>query len=91
MITLVTMYEEDPATGKKMLLVSHGIDERTGRNVCLPGEHPKDLGGVYDDDLMEWVLREEPVRPPLDTLKPERKPARVDWFSQDYDTPKPGM
>ena len=43
-------------TGKKELLVSHGIDEDTGRSVCLPCEHPNRLGAVFDTILGEYVL-----------------------------------
>jgi hypothetical protein len=41
--------------GKKFM-VSHGIDEDTGRNVILPNESPIALGAKYDEDIGEWVL-----------------------------------
>lgn len=43
-------------TGKKELLVSHGIDEDTGKAVILPCEHPARLGAQIDIDLNEYVL-----------------------------------
>jgi len=44
------------STGKKEFLVSHGIDQDTGKNVILPNEHPLKLGAVLDDGVVEWVL-----------------------------------
>ena len=43
-------------TEEKELLVSHGIDDRTGRNVCLPCDHPIVLGAKFDTTLQKWVL-----------------------------------
>ncbi|NJN00203.1 MAG: hypothetical protein HC793_00510 [Aquincola sp.] len=43
-------------TGQKEFVVSHGIDEVTGRTVILPNDHPARLGARLDRDLMEWVL-----------------------------------
>ena len=39
-------------------VVSHGIDEDTGRSVVLPSEHPAKLGAKFDRELMEWVLED---------------------------------
>ena len=44
------------STGRRELLVSHGIDEDTCRAVPLPCEHPQGLGAVFDETLQEWVL-----------------------------------
>lgn len=101
MLILVTMMEEDKKTGKPVLVVSHGIDEATGRNVCLPGEHPSVLGGVYSEELREWVIEDytlELVRErerqadlavspaPAQAPKVKEEPA-VDWFADEYGSP----
>lgn len=44
--------------GREEFMVSHGIDDRTGRTVILPNEHPAKLGARLDRTLMEWVLNE---------------------------------
>lgn len=43
-------------TGRYELLVDFAVDTNTGRNVCVPNEHPRNLGGVYDKVLQEWVI-----------------------------------
>ena len=52
-------YDKYGKTGKKEFVVSHGVDPVTGRDVCLPSEHPKHLGCVWSEDYMEYVLLEE--------------------------------
>ena len=61
MILVITMFETD-RFGKRKEVVSHGVDEITGLNVCLPCEHPTDLGAWYCEDRHEWVLP-SPERP----------------------------
>lgn len=94
MLILITMFEKDPKTHQENLVVSHGIDERTGKNVCLPGEHPSKLGGVYSEDLREWVIYDYPAPQTEETALvapqksvPENTEKRDDWFSQEYDAP----
>lgn len=59
-IVVITGYfdvmESGRPTGKKELLVSHGVDEDTCRTVVLPSEHPRELGAAFDSKLCEWVL-----------------------------------
>ncbi len=43
-------------TGKTEFVVSHGVDEDSGRNVCLPCEPPHLLGARFERDHGEWVL-----------------------------------
>lgn len=43
-------------TGRKEYVVSHGIDEDTGRHVILPSEHPSKLGAKIDPEINEWVI-----------------------------------
>jgi hypothetical protein len=45
-------------TGAKEFVVSHGINEETGRTVILPTEHPAQLGAKFDRQLHEWVLED---------------------------------
>ncbi|GAB0154423.1 hypothetical protein [Marinobacterium sp. BA1] len=59
-ITLITMYEKNPKTGKDELIVSHGLDDFM-RVVILPTEHPASLGAVFDDDIREWILPESAI------------------------------
>lgn len=41
---------------KKEFMVSHGVDYETLENICLPNEHPRELGAEYSKSLGEWVL-----------------------------------
>ncbi len=56
MILLITTTEFDKNVGAKTPIVSHGIDEETGKSVVLPCVHPADLGAVYDKERREWIL-----------------------------------
>jgi hypothetical protein len=65
MIILITgtfpIYRRGVKVGEEFV-VSHGVDERTGRTVILPAEHPSKLGARFDMDIGEWVLPEyEPL------------------------------
>lgn len=89
MLILVTIMEEDEKTGKMSLVVSHGVDEHTGKNVCLPGEHPSVLGGTYNEELREWVIMDYPGERDAEIEQPA-EPARqphVDWFAEEYGSP----
>lgn len=46
-------------TGKTEFTASHGVDLKTGTNVCLPCEHPSKLGAKYDYEMGEWIIHEE--------------------------------
>lgn len=91
MLILITMMERNEATQKESLVVSHGVDERTGKNVCLPGEHPSALGGVYCNEMREWVIYDyTPEQAEQPQPAPARKVAREpheDWFAQEYESP----
>ena len=39
--------------------VSHGIDEDTNQVVIVQSVHPKQLGGVFDSKLNEWVINDD--------------------------------
>lgn len=43
-------------TGKKKLVASHGVDIDTDRIVIMPNEHPTQLGAVFDDEYMEYII-----------------------------------
>lgn len=60
MIIVITCYEEDPITKKKVLVASHGIEHKTDKVVILPCEKPEDLGATWDSKLREWVIRNLP-------------------------------
>jgi hypothetical protein len=56
MIILITHLETDERTGSKKIIVSHGIDESTGKSICLPPESPQNLGAHFNQEAQEWVL-----------------------------------
>lgn len=42
---------------KTEFVVSHGVDEDTGRTVVVDGgSHPLEYGAVFDEQLNDWVL-----------------------------------
>lgn len=53
------VYRNGRRTGEQEFVVSHGIQEHTGKHVILPSEHPAKLGAVYDRTIMEWVIMED--------------------------------
>jgi hypothetical protein len=57
MIILITFIHEDERTGRKELLVSHGVDIDTLRDVCLPQVPPSSIGR-FQTDMGEWVYEE---------------------------------
>ena len=57
MILVITITETNENTGKPEPLASHGVDLDTGKNVVLPGVHPRDLGATVDAELNEWVIQ----------------------------------
>jgi hypothetical protein len=64
MLIVITVNEKDSRTGVERLVVSHGIDESTGKTVILPSEHPSALGAVFDADLGEYVIDDDVQRQP---------------------------
>lgn len=58
MIIVVTTRERDNRTGRSKLIVSHGVDDRTGRIVILPCDTPDELGAEFDASVGEFVLAE---------------------------------
>lgn len=58
MIVVITVEETNEQTGRKQLLVSHGIDLRTGANVILPVAPPSSIGAAFDSQFGEFVLME---------------------------------
>lgn len=56
MIIVVVVNEISERTNKRELIVSHGIDEYTGKAVILPNVHPNDIGAIYNDYYGEYVL-----------------------------------
>lgn len=62
MIILITgtfpVYRQGVKVGEEFV-VSHGVDDRTGRTVILPSVPPGQLGGRFDKDLGEWYMPDE--------------------------------
>lgn len=54
---LVTITEFNEKTRRNEIIVSHGVDLDTGREVVLPNETPEYLGGVFDPNMGEYVVR----------------------------------
>ena len=64
MIILITglfeIYDRDGnPTGKKELLVSHGIDTLTDKTVIVSCEHPSKLGARFSMGYGEWIIDNE--------------------------------
>lgn len=55
-VIVIVVSEISERTGRKELVVSHGVDEDTGRLVVLPQEDPRVLGAKFDPRLGEYVL-----------------------------------
>lgn len=60
MIIVVCTMEKHPKTGKPRKIVSHGIDRASGKSVCLPCDTPEEIGAVFDQEVGEYVLPDQP-------------------------------
>jgi hypothetical protein len=59
MIVLITDWYEDEKTGKRTLLVSHGVDPDNLRMVVLPQDPPESFRDARYNELMKrWELHE---------------------------------
>lgn len=61
MIILITgwfpIYKNGIDTEKLEFVVSHGVDEYTGKNVIMPCEQPWKIDGAYYCEIRgEWVV-----------------------------------
>lgn len=52
------IYDNGVPTGNKELIVSHGVDSDTLKNVVLPQVSPMDLGAKRDNSG-EWYLPDD--------------------------------
>lgn len=59
MIILIVVEDKDEQTGVISLIVSHGYDTDTDKNIIMSQQHPRSLGGIFDMTIGEWVLPEE--------------------------------
>lgn len=63
MIILITMREYNEASRREEIVVSHGINYSSGRNVILPCEtletFKSQYGARFDEDIGEYVLDNE--------------------------------
>ena len=55
-IIIITCQERNKRTGYMETIVSHGIDEDTGKNICLPSDPPANLGAKYDATYGAWII-----------------------------------
>lgn len=60
MIVVITINERNQRTGRDELVVSHGIDEATGKTVILPCEPPERIGAIFNAEFGEYVLVSNP-------------------------------
>lgn len=60
MIIVIANIERNQKTGRDQIIVSHGIDSDTGRNVILPQESPEKIGAVFDVSMGESVITKDP-------------------------------
>ncbi len=60
-IIVITTVERDKRTGRKSPVVSHGIDAGSNNSVPLPCAPPEQLGAVFDPELGEYTLTNEPA------------------------------
>ncbi len=56
MIVVIVNTEIDPFSGKKTLIVSHGVDSETDLPVTLPPLHPEQIGAKFNAEIGEYVL-----------------------------------
>lgn len=56
MIFVIVYTERNKKTGQLEQIVSHGIDDDTGKIIVLPQTHPREIGAKYDSDCGEYVL-----------------------------------
>lgn len=52
---VVVVEEVDERTGKKRLVVSHGIDQ-FGKQFVMPQIPPDQIGAKFDPDRGEWMI-----------------------------------
>ena len=58
MIIVIAEESINPKTGRKEVLVSHGVNIDNGKNVVLPQVSLKEIGAIYNSELEEYVLPE---------------------------------
>jgi len=56
MIFVIVYTERNKKTGQLEQIVSHGIDDDTGKIIVLPQTHPLNIGAKYDPDYGEYFL-----------------------------------
>jgi len=56
MVILVTCEETDKRTKQKRIVVSHGYDINTGKNIVIPPVPPNEIG-IFSSQIGEWILR----------------------------------
>jgi len=59
MIIVITSKEKNQRTGREELVVSHGIDKRTGKTAILPCEQPQRIGTKFNAEIGEYVLSDD--------------------------------
>lgn len=63
MIIVITTMEKNERNNRMERIISHGIDQSTGKTVILPCEPPETLGAVFNPEIGEYILEEKPVPP----------------------------
>lgn len=58
-IIVIVVRERNPKTHQMELVVSHGVEPDSGKNIVMSCGSPASVGAVYDSDIGEYVLRAE--------------------------------
>jgi hypothetical protein len=78
MIILITCYELDKK-GNNVEIVSHGVNSRTGRNICLPCEplsyYIQEANAIWSADEYAWLLPQDEIEKNMLESKNERQSA----------------
>ena len=56
MLLVITSFEFDDKTHRRELRSDFIQDTDTNRRFVCPGDHPRALGAVFNEQLGEWVL-----------------------------------
>ena len=56
MILVIVEKEINEVTGREQLVVSHGVDEVSGKVIVMPPVDPREVGAVFCAERHEYVI-----------------------------------
>lgn len=80
-IILITIDDKDSTGKNNEIIVSHGVDMKTGKAVILPNDTPASLGAIYSKEYCEWIIPDKTqsvtqnIKSKLENTVEETKPA----------------